>query len=229
MRYPTLAAATGILTAALVGTQALAAVTVFENDRDGWLAGAATTLIDFESVPGSATPLAGDEFAGFAGSPTFTGRDDRAIFVGNPTMGQVTSPPSGVNMFHPLCDPSCEGVVVLTFSQAVTRIGAVFIDVEADFALTGFSLDVASDVPEFAFSSPQGQGAFSFLGLVSDDPFTRIAIHFATGPNIDGVLIDDLEYAFADDAAAIPVPAAAPLLLTGGAFIAAARRRRQTR
>ena len=76
-------------------------------------------------------------------------------------------------------------------------------------------------MPEVSFSSNQGQASFSFLGLVSDSPFTSVDIHFATGPSSDGVLIDDLQYAV------VPVPAAVWLFISGlFGFFSIARRKK---
>lgn len=193
-----------------------AAVVSFENDQAGWQAAAGSpgsvTLIDFESITGSTTvPIAGDEFSSFAGQPTFAvapQSEFAELFVGSPT-SQIPTPPSGDNMFHPTCDLSCEGIVTLTFGTPVTSVGAIFVDVEGDFATTGFSLTPGASVPEVSFSRNQGGGSFSFLGLVSDSPFTSVDIHFATRPGSDGVLIDDLQYAV------VPVPAAVWLFGSG--------------
>ena len=64
-------------------------------------------------------------------------------------------------------------------------------------------------MPEVSFTRNQGQASFSFLGLVSDSPFTSVDIHFATRRGSDGVLIDDLQYAV------VPVPAAVWLFGSG--------------
>jgi hypothetical protein len=201
---------------AFLQTSVNAAVISFENDEAGWQAAAggsgSVTLLDFESITGSTTvPIVGDEFSSFAGQPSFALAPQSAsaeLFVGNPTP-QIPTPPSGVNMFYPTCDPSCEGIVTLTFGTPVTSVGAIFVDVEGDFATTGFSLTPGATVPEVSFTSNQGQASFSFLGFVSDSPFTSVDIHFATRPGSDGVLIDDLQYAV------VPVPAAVWLFGSG--------------
>ncbi|MFK8015707.1 MAG: thrombospondin type 3 repeat-containing protein [Gammaproteobacteria bacterium] len=173
----------------------------FENDALAWQTSAsfdgalALELINFESVEGSETvPIQGDEFQSFTGDPLFESIEGIGVFVGNPAPGQIPSPPSGVNMMGPPCTPSCEGIIRLTFSEPVLAIGATFVDVEADFVSTGFSTIVDRTLPEVAFSAPQGQGSFGFLGLVSQKSFTAVDVHFATGANIDGTLIDDLQY-----------------------------------
>ncbi len=199
---------------ALLHTSVNAAVFSFENDETGWQAAAggsgSVTLIDFESITGSSTvPIVGDEFSSFAGQPFFAlapQSESAELFVGNPT-SQVPTPPSGVNMFHPTCDASCEGIVTLAFDTPITSVGAIFVDVERDFDTTGFSLTPGATVPEVSFTSSQAQ--FAFLGLVSDSPFTSVDIHFATAPGVDGVLIDDLQYAV------VPVPAAVWLFGSG--------------
>jgi hypothetical protein len=205
---------------AFLQTSVHAAVIGFENDEAGWQAAASgsgtVALIDFESITGSTTaPIFGNEFSSFAGEPSFalaTQSESAEIFVGNPTTTQIPIPPSGVNMLYPTCDPSCEGIVTLTFGTPVTGVSAIFVDVERDFATTGFSLTPGALLPEVSFTS--SQSPFSFLGLISDSPFTTVDIHFATGDNVDGVLIDDLQYSVAT-VSAVPVPAAVWLFGSG--------------
>ncbi len=172
-------------------------VLVFENDRAAWLsASGPANLIDFDSVPTSAVdPLQGDEFSDNPGAPIFVDIEDRGMFAR--ASNQIPNPPSPPNMFAPVCNPSCEGIIRLRFAQPVIAVGAIFIDVEGDFDSTGLSLDLDQLLPQFPFSSSQGQSAFSFLGVRSSVPFREIDLHFATGPNIDGTLIDNLEYVLA--------------------------------
>ena len=186
-------------------------VTVFQNDQAGWLAAAGSTvLLDFDSIPGSTTtPIQGGEFSALPGAPFLSAAplsETPDVYVGDPT-SQLDAP-SLPNMMGPTCDSSCEGIVTVTFAQPVTAAGALFLDVEADYATTGYSLTPNSPFPEFAFNSSQGQASVAFLGIVSDQPFTSVDIHFSTGPNIDGVLIDDLQYALASG---VPVPLLSPL------------------
>ncbi|MGB0715830.1 MAG: hypothetical protein ACPGXK_08125 [Phycisphaerae bacterium] len=173
---------------------AWAGLTVFENDLSGWQAAAGTTVtLDFDSVPGSTfIPLDGDEFSGSSGFPVFTSVDGSGLYA--QANLQFPNPPSPPNMFAPECDPSCEGVIRVSFAQPLTAIGAVFVDVEGDFESTGLSLTLDAALPDIPFSSDQGQGSFSFLGITSDTPFFEVDIHFATAPGSDGVLIDDLSY-----------------------------------
>ncbi|QDU66234.1 hypothetical protein [Engelhardtia mirabilis] len=182
-----------------VVTTAAAQLTVYENDPSGWLiatAGSSVVTLDFDNVAGSTSvPIVGNEFLAELSCPILTDTSGNGIFVGNPAPGQVPNPPSPPNMLSPACTPSCEGVIRVSFSEPVRAVSAIFIDVEADFASTGLGLSLGAALPDVAFSSPQGQGTFSFLGVVSIVPFTAVDIHFATGANIDGVLIDDLAYA----------------------------------
>ena len=207
----------------LISGNVNAAVTLFENAFPQWstLTGSSITVIDFESINApSPVEIIGNEFSGLTFGPTFTVINGDGLFVGNPSTGQALTPRSGTNMLFPECNPACEGTVRLTFDQAITNFGAFFIDVEADFATTGFSFNLASK-PELAFSSFQGQNALSFLGFISDTPFDSIDIHFTTGPNIDGTLIDDVVYA-----APVPIPAALWLFATGfGTMFAFAKRK----
>jgi hypothetical protein len=94
-------------------------------------------------------------------------------------------------------DVSIEGILKITFSEPVNAIGATFVDAEADFATTGFSLTIGAAVPDVAFSSDQGNASFSFLGLISSTPFTNVEIHFASRTGFDGALLDDLVYSLA--------------------------------
>ena len=167
------------------------------DDRSGWLnASGSPNLIHFDSVPTSAVnPLQGDEFSVNPGAPVFLDIEGRGMFA--QASNQIPNPPTPPNMFGPECNPSCEGIIRLRFAQPVIAVGAIFIDVEGDFASTGLSLDLDQLLPQYPFTSIQGQGAFSFLGVRSSVPFREIDLHFATGPNIDGTLIDNLEYVLA--------------------------------
>ncbi len=173
----------------------------FENNFQGWLdalTGDATT-VDFESVPSlSRRLIVGNEFADNVGSPVFTQLEGVGMFVGNPSgENQIISPVSGINSFFMGCDPVCEGIVRVDFSAPINAFGAFFVDVEADFATTGFSLSDTL-LPEVAFSSQQGQNAQSHLGFTSDFPFSAVYIHFSTGPTDDGAAMDDMSYVVVD-------------------------------
>lgn len=175
-----------------------AQVNVYENDFDGWVSQVEndTILIDFDSIEGSnVSPINGDEFSNKPGSPIISLVVGEGVFVGNPT-NQIPTPPSGINMLHPGREDSVsiEGVLKVTFDEPVYAFGATFVDVEADFNSTGFSTNIGNTLPDISFTSSQGQGAFSFLGFSSEMSFTEIDIHFATGANIDGTLLDDLVY-----------------------------------
>lgn len=184
--------------ALLFSTRALyAQIEVFEDDLTGWLdrVGEDTTLVNFDTIPGSlVTPINGDEFSTLAGGPVISLTAGTGVYIGNPAPGQIPVPPSGENMLGPANSGSIEGILKVSFNQPIHSLGATFVDVEADFNSTGFSLEIGELLPAISFSSNKGQGTFSFLGFVSDSAFTEVEIHFATGANIDGVLIDDLVY-----------------------------------
>ena len=188
-----------ILCALLLSSRALyAQIEIFEDDLAGWLdrVGEDTTLLNFDTIPGSlVTPINGDEFSTLPGAPVFSLTVGTGMYVGNPATDQIPIPPSGENMLGPANSGSIEGIIKVSFDQPINSIGATFVDVEADFNSTGFSIEINEPLPGISFSSSKGQGAFSFLGFVSDSSFTEIEIHFATGSNIDGVLVDDLVYA----------------------------------
>lgn len=172
-------------------------IEIFERDFTQWsnLAESQVGTIDFESITApSPVEVFGNEFEGLYLSPNFVLVDGGNMFVGNPSTGQTLTPTSGENMFFPTCNPACEGIIRITFDQNIRAFGAFFIDVEADFATTGFSTNIGSSSPGIAFSSSQGQNSQSFLGFISNTPFDSVDIHFATGANIDGTLIDDATY-----------------------------------
>jgi hypothetical protein len=180
----------------------LAQVNVFENNKPDWLnaVGQQTvTTISFDNItvpPGTDPPVQsinGDEFSSNPGNPVISLVAGTGIFVGNPALRQIPNPPSGANMLIP-DTVSIEGILKITFNEPVKAIGATFVDAEADFATTGFSLNIGAPVPDVAFSSDQGNASFSFLGLVSDTPFTEVEIHFASRTGFDGALLDDLVY-----------------------------------
>jgi hypothetical protein len=211
--------------AATLALPAFAAVQSFEGNAPAWQAavGAAPiTTITFDTIPGSnSNPIVGNEFSSFAGSPVFTSIVGNGVYVGNAAFSQIPVPPSPPNMLSPSsCSPSCEGVIRLTFTTPMTAVGATFVDVENEFALTGYSLVLGAVTPSISFTSAPGDLSFKFLGFVSDVPFTAVDIHFTTGPSIDGALLDNLVYA--------PVPEPHSYVLWGiGALLAAARARRQ--
>lgn len=201
----------------LFSNASFAASVVYINSFDEWSNAVNQTIntVDFESVPGTKR-INGDEFASLTASPNFTVIRGTSMFVGNPITGQNLTPVSGKNMLYPRCLLSCEGVIRVDFDQPLVGFGAFFIDVERDFATTGFSLDPdVSKGPQIAFEAPQGQNQHSFLGFTANQPFTSVDIYFATGRNIDGVLIDNLVYATELSTSAVPVPAAAWLLGSG--------------
>lgn len=170
-------------------------VVTFEGDYQLWADAAQATinLIDFESVVGSAeNSIVGNEFSGLPGAPVLAGIDTE-IFIGSPDVSQDLTPFSGVNMMYPSCAPSCEGVVTVNFASPVTAVGLYFIDVENDFASTGFSVASESG-PRIAFSANQGQDVSTFLGFTRTVPFSTVYIHFSTGPSRDGSTADNLSY-----------------------------------
>jgi hypothetical protein len=205
---------------ALVPLVASAAVQVFEGDGAAWSAavnGGTVTTLSFDTIAGSTrSPIAGTEFSAFAAGPVFTSVIGDGVYVGNPAPGQIPRPPSGANMLSPSsCSFSCEGVVRVSFAAPVFAIGGVFVDVENEFALTGYSLQLGAAVPSVKFSSAPGDRSFKFLGLVSDVAFSAVDIHFTTGPSIDGALLDNLVYA---QAPAVPEPSS-HALLSGGLLL----------
>jgi hypothetical protein len=188
------------LLVAVSSSNALAAVQVFEGNAGAWQAAvglASVTTITFDTIPGSTTtPIVGNEFSSFSGSPFFSSIVGNGVYVGNPAFNQIPVPPSGLNMLSPSsCSRACEGVIRVTFASPMRAIGAIFVDVENEFALTGYSLTLGAATPQIAFTSAPGDLSFKFLGFVSDTPFTAVEIHFTTGPSIDGALLDNLVYA----------------------------------
>jgi hypothetical protein len=215
---------TALTSAAMVlgPLDASAAVQVFEGDAGAWSAavtGGTVTTLSFDTIAGSTrSPIAGTEFSAFAAGPVFTSVIGDGVYVGNPAPGQIPRPPSGANMLSPSsCSFSCEGVVRVSFAAPVFAIGGVFVDVENEFALTGYSLQLGAVVPSVKFSSAPGDRSFKFLGLVSDVAFSAVDIHFTTGPSIDGALLDNLVYAQAA-VPAVPEPSS-HALLSGGLLL----------
>lgn len=163
--------------------------------------GSANTL-DFEDVPEGR--LTGSEWSGAAGRPQLVSVAGEGLYIGvaAKTFAQIASAPSGTNMLLPIevnsQDEPSEGIIRFDFDAPVRAFAATFVDVEADYASTGFGLSNDA-TPRFAFNqAPSGaDGAFAFLGVVLSDPVASIAIHFATGPSIDGVLVDDVRYVMA--------------------------------
>ena len=176
----------------------------FENNFQGWLDALTSeaVTVDFESIPSlSRVRVNGDEFSALDGEPRLTQTEGTGMFVGNPSDGnQIISPVSGINTFFMGCDPNCEGVVRVDFSSPVNSFGAYFVDVEADFGSTGFSLFENAIVPEFAFSEAQGQNAQSHLGFTRSIPFSTVFIHFSTGSTNDGAAMDDMSYVLSQSA-----------------------------
>lgn len=174
-------------------------VDLFFDDPAGWEAvlGGSGEVIDFDDQPSSGSaPFDGTAYEGLPGAPTFTLIDGPGMHT--QSSGQIPNPPSPPNMLAPTCNPSCEGIIRVTFGQPISGVGAIFVDVEADWASTGLSRTLDASVPDFPFPSDQtGQSTQVFLGITSSQPFSEVDIHFATGPNIDGVLIDDLRYVVA--------------------------------
>lgn len=195
--------------------QVNSATVIFENNFSQWLNSTGDILdtIDFDSISApSPIEIIGNEFSSSTLSPVFSLIEGGSMLVGNPATNQTLTPTSGENMFFPECNPSCEGIIRVSFDQSITSFGTFFIDVEADFTTTGYSLTSGNLTPEIAFSSFQGQNAQSFLGFISDIPFNSLDIHFTTGSNIDGTLIDDIYYG---NVSAIPIPAAGWLFISG--------------
>lgn len=186
-----------VVMAAFISATATAQITIYEDDYQGWINNLDhdTILINFDNIQGSTTnPISGDEFSFRPGNPVITVVDGTGIFVGNPATGQIPNPPSGENMLGPRASGSIEGILKFTFSEPIRALGATFVDVEADFNSTGFSLEMGNLSPNITFTASKGQGSFSFLGFTSESSFSEVEIHFATGSNIDGTLLDDLVY-----------------------------------
>jgi len=152
--------------------------------------------------------------------PTLSLIQGAGLFSGNLAPSQVTAS-SGTNVFGPTNgSTSIQGIVRIEFDSPINSIGAYFFDVEADFALTGFST-VLGAAPDVTFSAFQGQSSQTFLGLVSSTPLTGVDIHFATGPSIDGTVIDDLRFG----ASSVPEPSSLFVLIGAAGMLAVGRRR----
>jgi hypothetical protein len=215
------------LVLSLLGFPSFASVQIFEGSFDAWLSATGTSQVNtvtFDTIPGSITsPINGNEFGSFPGEPIFTSIVGGGVYVGKLASNQIQNPPSAPNMLSPSsCNPSCEGIVRLSFNESIKALGATFVDVEDEFKLTGYSLVLDAPSPNITFTSAPGDLSFKFLGFVSDVPFTSVDIHFTTGPSIDGALLDNLVYA------PVPEPEAYAMLLAGLGLVGfIARRRKQ--
>ena len=176
---------------------------VVTTDVTEWeqLAGSETVTIDFEDAsPGQ---LTGTEWNALPGAPTLVSVSGEGLYLGvaGTTYTQIATAPSGTQMLLPIevssqQEPS-QGIIRFDFDSPVRSFAATFIDVEADFATTGIGLEGDAE-PHLHFPE-QPATLFAFLGIVLEEPVTSLAIHFATGPSIDGVLVDDVRYVLQED------------------------------
>jgi hypothetical protein len=176
---------------------------VVTTDATEWeqLAGGQIITIDFEdALPGQ---LTGTEWNALPGAPALVSVSGEGLYIGvaGTTYAQIPTAPSGTQMLLPIevdseQEPG-EGIIRFDFDSPVRSFAATFIDVEADFATTGIGFDGAQS-PRLHFPE-QPATDFAFLGIVLSDPVTSLAIHFATGASIDGVLVDDVRYVLQEE------------------------------
>ena len=193
--------------------QAQAAIDIHENDEDGWLAAVSSTVhtINWDDISpplaeGASVIISGDRYTSTGatpmyGNPTLAVDGASDLHVGNPD--NPNAPFFGMD-FYPVSEPNCfspdpmpispQGILTVTFDKPMMAIGAWFLDVEDDYTATGFRF-AASGPLDAAFSASQGDDSWSFLGIISDTPFTSIEIHLSSAPNGNGVGLDDVEYA----------------------------------
>jgi hypothetical protein len=196
---------------------------VYENDESGWEAATSglITTIDFESIDvgtGFQTTIGGGEFSGLPGGPTLTGLPigsvDTQLAVGIPSAGFFIAdfvPVSGSQVFSPQLtnspDGSPTGIVRVDFVDPVLSFGAWFLDVEQDYASTGFDVGGHS----IRFSENQGDNSQSFLGFIADAPVYSLEIHLNSTSGGNGIGLDDIKYSTTSE----PVPEPTTMLLLG--------------
>jgi hypothetical protein len=200
-------------------SHAAGALIVFENDLAGWqraVGGGVTAdqTINWDDVgpladgqykiiqpdrytSGGTTPKFGD--------PMLSPGCGTILLVANPWLaffgsGGETIPVSGDNLFSPgypgYSGRGQQGIVTITFDRPMHAIGVWFLDVEYAYPTTGFRFSGSGrcDRLDAAFSRNQGIDSKSFLGIVTDVPFTSIQIHMASESYTDGVGIDDVMF-----------------------------------
>lgn len=173
------------------------------NDSIEWsdAVPASITTIDFDNQPSGI--LNPSSFNEDPGAPVFELVSGEAVVIAEAyaTYQQIVTAPSGTKYLIPVevsnQQEPAEGIIRVTFTKPIIALSATFIDVEADFATTGFSAS-GELVPTFAFMS-QPTGSFAFLGVLLAEPTTYVDIHFATGASIDGVGLDDFQYVLAPE------------------------------
>jgi len=179
-----------------------------------------STLIDFDELDPPLTTgpnqvaLVGDEFPGI----TITGVNS-TLELGNPARG-FNSPvnfPAGTDTnVLAAREPSGElGTIQIDFDEPIVEIAADFFDVEADFAVIGFDIDLDGAV-DVSFPAAQGNGSLANLSANLPSPSSSIRIDLGT--SADGALLDNLSFT------TIPEPASLALLGVGGVTLLSRRR-----
>ena len=182
-----------------------------------------SATIDWDDVTvddGSSTTIGANHYAALFGSPELAMTGDRTnLYIVNPNsslLGNDFIPVSGENVFSPTLPPSPEGKLTITFDQEMHGIGAYFLDVEGDHAVTGIKVNDLF----YNFASNQGDNSQSFLGVIDSAGFLSADIYMAFDQGaVNGVGIDDVVYG------QIPAPGAALLGLLGCGAISVLRRR----
>lgn len=203
----------------LIATPAMAGITTFDSDIDFQNALATFHVINFDDVDTGDDGLElidGERYAAELGSPSLSLDSDRAnagMYVATPDLGPFNAdfvPTSGDNVFSPGdASYSPEGALTVEFDQMMYGIGAWFLDVETDFAVSGVEVNGV----QYVFDENQGDDSQSFLGVIDTAGFTSARILMAYGDGaVNGVGIDDLQYG---TVVPIPVPGAALLGVLG--------------
>jgi hypothetical protein len=107
----------------------------------------------------------------------------------------------------------------LRLGGAVNAIGGFFIDVESEFATTGFDIGSNGSI-EVAFTAPQANTSQEFLGFTTDMPLTSLTL--SLGSATDGVALDDFQFNV------VPEPSTLLLLGFGLVGLGFFRRRKET-
>jgi hypothetical protein len=210
------------LAVALMATPVFAGIQ-FSSEAAFQAALAEMNTIDWDGISTSPTGVAtltGNEYTGAFGGPTLDVDKGSGLFVISPQTGGPFGadffPTSPDNVFSPDDSGSPEGILTITFNQTMHGIGAWFLDVESDFAVTGITVNGT----DYRFTSDQGDNTQSFLGVIDSTGFLSADIYMASGQgSVNGVGIDDLQYGV------VPAPGAALLGLIGCGAIGALRRR----
>jgi hypothetical protein len=210
------------LVVALMATPVFAGIQ-FSSEAAFQAALAQMNTIDWDGISTGATGIAtltGNEYVGEFGGPTLAVDASSDLFVISPQTGGPFGadffPTSSDNVFSPDDSGSPEGILTITFNQTMHGIGAWFLDVESDFAVTGITVNKNN----YRFAADQGDNTQSFLGVIDAAGFTSADIYMAFDQGaVNGVGIDDLQYGV------VPAPGAALLGLIGCGAISALRRR----